>query len=85
MFKDIVPPRGWTLARTALFWFVGVKDALLTPEYAGTWHAWLGWVCLVLAIIDTIGIAATVLFARSSSTLHAEASPTHAELDGTQT
>ena len=48
----------WHLARTVLFWFLGLGNGVwVKPEDAGTWQEWVGWLLLVAAIADTVALA----------------------------
>lgn len=47
----------WHLQRTLLFWILGVLNtALARPEAVGGWKSWLGWLLLVLAVLDTVAL-----------------------------
>lgn len=44
----------WAIFRTLLFWFVGIRyTAFIQPSEVGSWIHVLGFVFLVVALIDT--------------------------------
>ena len=47
----------WHLQRTSLYWVAGLLNtAYIRPEHAGGWRTWIGWLFLVVAILDTIAL-----------------------------
>jgi len=47
----------WTLARTVLFWLIGLGNTLWArPEDVGGWRSWLGAGMLVIAALDSVAL-----------------------------
>ena len=47
----------WHVQRTLLFWVVGLLNtAFLKPDDVGTWKHWIGWLLIVLAVLDSVAL-----------------------------
>ena len=47
----------WYIIRTVLFYFIGLMNTILIkPENIGSWENYLGYLILILAVVDTIVI-----------------------------
>lgn len=47
--------KSWPVARTAVFLVVGLMNTVwLRPEDIGTWKNYLGYILLVLGLIDAV-------------------------------
>ena len=45
----------WTIIRTVMFFVVGLMNtAFIRPEDIGTWKNYVGYLFLLLAVIDTV-------------------------------
>ncbi|MFC2083433.1 hypothetical protein ACFLS9_00095 [Bacteroidota bacterium] len=45
----------WNYTRTVIFYFLGILNTIfIRPEDVGTWKHYLGYILLVLAVVDTI-------------------------------
>lgn len=64
----------WQVQRTTLFWIIGTMNTIwIRPEEVGSWKNYLGYLILVIAIVDT-----AVLYRRESSIGHRDAGPASA-------
>lgn len=56
----------WHVQRTVLFWILGAMNAVFPrPEDVGSWKYWIGWVVLVVALIDSV-----LLYRKERALLH---------------
>jgi len=47
----------WYIIRTVLFYFIGLMNTIfIKPENIGSWENYLGYLILILAVVDTIVI-----------------------------
>lgn len=48
----------WHVQRTLLFWVIGIfNTALIRPEEVGSWQHVVGWIMVILAVVDTVHLA----------------------------
>lgn len=47
----------WRIIRTAIFYLIGLMNTIfIKPENIGSWENYLGYLILLLAVVDTIVI-----------------------------
>jgi len=47
----------WHIIRTAIFYLIGLMNTIfINPENIGSWENYLGYLILILAVVDTIVI-----------------------------
>jgi len=58
----------WNYIRTAIFYFLGILNTVfIRPEDIGTWKHFLGYLLLILAVVDTIFIIKNIIKQRRTN------------------